>query len=313
MDELEVALPANLNPCQICGNSAAKHIPSDWLPGWDCPRCGEYDYDKSLGWRRIRSPDQMVHLSGWVREQNANGSKPVRIRPEIAARVMQRKPPGLQERASRILVVLARDYRRPYLWFVPDTITHNPELQGVSYSSGNEDVMMLLNVLEDQGFLKFAASQASLLVKGILAAEALRGPGSTSPQGFVAMWFDDNMSDAWLNGFEPGIRNAGYRPRRIDTKDYVGGVSDEIMAEIRGSRFVVADYTGQRNGVYFEAGFAMGLGLTILPTCRANDIDNLHFDIKHLNTLLWKTPEQLADTLAKRIRAIIGAGPDAID
>ena len=33
------------------------------------------------------------------------------------------------------------------------------------------------------------------------------------------------------------------------------------MAEIRRSRFVVADYTGQVNGVYFEAGFALGLGL----------------------------------------------------
>jgi hypothetical protein len=33
------------------------------------------------------------------------------------------------------------------------------------------------------------------------------------------------------------------------------------MAEIQKSRFVVADYTGQRNGVYFEVGFAVGLGL----------------------------------------------------
>ena len=85
------------------------------------------------------------------------------------------------------------------------------------------------------------------------------------------------------------------------------------MAEIRMSRFVVADYTGQRNGVYFEAGFAAGLGLTIIPTRRADEIDQLHFDIKHLNTLVWKAPTELADTLAKRIRAVIGAGPDAAD
>ena len=127
------------------------------------------------------------------------------------------------------------------------------------------------------------------------------------------MWFDDSMNDAWLSGFEPGIQAAGFRPRRIDDKDYVGGISDEIMAEIRRSRFVVADYTGQRNGVYFEAGFAAGLGLTVIPTCRDDEVERLHFDIKHLNTLAWKTPAELAEGLNRRIRAVVGAGPDAPD
>jgi hypothetical protein len=113
--------------------------------------------------------------------------------------------------------------------------------------------------------------------------------------------------DAWLNGFDPGIRAAGFQPLRY----YVGGISDEIMAEIRRSRFVVADYTGQRNGVYFEAGFALGLGITVIPTCRVDEVDNLGFDIKHLNTLPWNTPAELADNLNRRIRAVIGVGPNA--
>jgi len=49
---------------------------------------------------------------------------------------------------------------------------------------------------------------------------------------------------------------------------------------------VVADYTGQVNGVYFEAGFALGLGLKVVPTCREDEISKLHFNIKDLNTLL---------------------------
>ena len=85
------------------------------------------------------------------------------------------------------------------------------------------------------------------------------------------------------------------------------------MAEIRRSRFVVADYTGQRNGVYFEAGFALGLGVDLIPTCRSDEVANLHFDIKHLNTLTWKSPAELAEGLNGRIRAVIGAGPDAPD
>ena len=98
------------------------------------------------------------------------------------------------------------------------------------------------------------------------------------------------------------------QPDRED-KEYVGGISDEIMAEIRRSRFVIADYTKQVNGVYFEAGFALGLGLIVIPTCRADELDKLHFDIRHINTLSWKEPANLVDALSKRIRAVIGAGP----
>jgi hypothetical protein len=138
----------------------------------------------------------------------------------------------------------------------------------------------------------------------------MSSPNSTSAQGFVAMDFAVSMRDVWTNGFDPGIRAAGFAPMRIDSKDYVGGITDEIMSEIRKSRFVVADYTGQKSGVYFEAGFALGLGLPVIPTCRADQIKSLHFDIRHLNTLPWKTPADLADSLGKRIRAVVGAGPN---
>jgi hypothetical protein len=144
-----------------------------------------------------------------------------------------------------------------------------------------------------------------------MQAEELDRSYTVSAQGFVAMWFDPSLNEVWTNGFDPGIRAAGFQPFRIDNKDYVGGISDEIMAEIRRSRFVVAAYTGHRGGVYFEAGFAIGLGLTVIPTCRDDESSELHFDIKHLNTLLWQTPAELADKLNKRIRAVIGAGPSA--
>jgi hypothetical protein len=128
------------------------------------------------------------------------------------------------------------------------------------------------------------------------------------------MWFDESLQDAWTSGFYEGIRTAGYQPVRVDKADYVGGVADEIMAKIRRARFFVADYKGQRNGVYFEAGFALGLGLIVIPTCRADEIpDKLHFDIKHLNILPWTSPAELAEGLNSPIRAVIGVGPGASD
>jgi hypothetical protein len=90
------------------------------------------------------------------------------------------------------------------------------------------------------------------------------------------MSFDSSLDDAWSKGFDPGIRAAGFHPFRSDREHFIGGITDKLIMEISNSRFVVVDYTGQSNGVYFEAGFALALGLTVIPTCQADHIDKLH-------------------------------------
>jgi hypothetical protein len=301
---------AELRPCEICGNQA-QYVPSDFFPGRRCPRCGEFDYVTTVGWRKINSPDEMVRLSGWVREQNAAGVVPVRITPETSRRVAQMRVPGLRERTSRALMKLARD--KSDAWFIRDDVGRDPELQGISYSLDEQGVDLLIRILIEESSLHLDGGKCAVTAKGLRAAEALGADQSGSAQGFVAMSFDPSLREAWTDGFDPGIRTAGFRPLRLDTEDYVGGITDEIMAQIRRSRFVVADYTAQRNSVYFEAGFALGIGLMVIPTCRTDEIPNLHFDIRHLNTLPWSTPAELADGLNSRIRAVIGAGPDPAD
>ena len=57
------------------------------------------------------------------------------------------------------------------------------------------------------------------------------------------MWFDESMDQAFEVGIEPAIEEAGYKPLRIDRKEHVNKIDDEIIAELRRSRFVVADFT----------------------------------------------------------------------
>jgi nucleoside 2-deoxyribosyltransferase len=77
------------------------------------------------------------------------------------------------------------------------------------------------------------------------------------------------------------------------------------MAEIRNSQFIVADFTGQRAGVYYEAGFAMGLGRPVIWCCRKDDVDKLHFDTNHKNHIVWESAEELKQKLYTRIRGTI--------
>ena len=127
---------------------------------------------------------------------------------------------------------------------------------------------------------------------------------------FVAMWFDKQMNDAYEEGIRPGIRDAGFVPIRIDEKKDANRIDDDILDAITQSRFVVADMThgsdGVRGSVYFEAGFAHGLGLEVIYCCRRDCIDRLPFDTRQYHHIVWETPQQLRTELAERISARVG-------
>ena len=128
------------------------------------------------------------------------------------------------------------------------------------------------------------------------------------------MWFDDSMGEAWEDGFDPAIRGAGYEPVRIDKQEHVNKIDDEIIAEIRRARFLVADFThgdtGARGGVYYEAGFAHGLDIPVIFTCRRDSFDKIHFDTRQYNHIVWAEPKELRRNLMSRIAAVIGDGPN---
>jgi nucleoside 2-deoxyribosyltransferase len=94
-------------------------------------------------------------------------------------------------------------------------------------------------------------------------------------------------------------------------KEHADKIDDEIIAEIRRSAFLIADFTGHRGGVYFEAGYAMGCGLPVIWTCQKDDIEKLHFDILQYNCIDWGEPSELRKRLQKRIEALLGRGPRA--
>ena len=135
-------------------------------------------------------------------------------------------------------------------------------------------------------------------------------------QAFVAMWFDGSMKDVRVKGIMPGIEDAGYKPYLVDDDKLADKIDDKIISEIRNSRFLVADFThgpkGARGGVYFEAGFALGFGIPVIFCCRADQIDDVHFDTRQYNHILWTTPEELRARLADRIGASLGLGPGTL-
>ena len=80
-------------------------------------------------------------------------------------------------------------------------------------------------------------------------------------------------------------------------------IDDKIIAEIRKSGILVADLTENNQGVYFEAGLAMGLGIPVIWTCRKDNFESIHFDTRQYNYIVWENPGELKEKLKNRIEA----------
>jgi hypothetical protein len=159
-----------------------------------------------------------------------------------------------------------------------------------------------------------SASVCSVTLKGL---EWLgTRPSEAASTAFVAVSFDDKYQ-ALRRAIEQAIGKAGYTPVVVSQDVYAGGVMDRVLARIREARFVVADYTGNRGGVYYEAGFALGLGKLVIHSCIQEQVDSadrkdaFHFDVKHLKILPWKTDQfpKYAEDLENHIVALLGRGP----
>ena len=201
-----------------------------------------------------------------------------------------------------------------------------------SESTTAEEMEYLIDSLATRGYV----DKASQLQIGLLTYTS-SGPGflcrvttagysvieslqteSTSDQCFVALWFNEQTDALYDNAIEPAVEASGYKPLRIDRQlNFLGKIDDQIIAEIRRSKFVIADFThdesGARGSVYYEAGFAHGLDIPVIFTCRNDQIDDLHFDTNHFLHLSWSAdaPEDLIEPLKSRIEANIGMGPHA--
>jgi nucleoside 2-deoxyribosyltransferase len=153
--------------------------------------------------------------------------------------------------------------------------------------------------------------QVSLTPAGWDRFERLEAEKPKSDLAFVAMRFSEEMTVAYDDGFHPALYELGYRPIRVDREEYLGKIDDFIFANIRKSGLLVADFTEMRSGVFFEAGFGMGLGIPVVWTCR-KDFSGLlgeHFDTRQYNHLIWTDPADLKAKLRLRIEAAVIGRP----
>jgi hypothetical protein len=300
------------NSCAICDwpASGVRMRNSGEFDGLiiECPRCGTYGLigreamSQSFNWT-----SEVKNALSCAARQASEAGQPIRIAGSNAVDLAR---PHMNTRVSdnqeRLLREIARGADRPQkgVGLSPET-----DFTVIDCYSEEEFVWHIGWLERQQLVYRTGAGPKSvgltLSMEGWKRVQPFPRPGGFPGRCFVAMWFSDETRAAYERGIEPAVSDAGFKPIRIDRKEHNNEIPDEIIAEIRNPEFMVADFTGQRAGVYYEVGFAMGLGRKVIRCCRKDEIANLHFDTNHKNHIDWKTPEELRQRLYTRIRMTI--------
>ena len=323
--------------CPLCHRESRldRDFDRDMITVW-CKGCGIYRISEEAVMHcesggQLQHPSERARLSGVIREvfelQRGRGVPPVLL--SSLQELLGRAPESfdLPGKVRKLLSALSRKSLHPG---APVPISEDVD-RSLAYAENVGEFLYLSDYATTQGWIERKINKGRVYSDDLSVAPQsnavsrdwdykLTPPGwgelakiqqNDSRKAFVAMWFDPRIRHVFDQAIVPAANSCGFRAVRIDAEEYNGDVVDQIIAEIKESRFVVADLTGHRNGVYFEAGYAMGLGREVIWTCRKQDADETHFDANHFNQIRWETPEELRQKLSNRIRAVIGVLPGA--
>lgn len=309
---LRTVLPGEI--CEIC-KQAYPETKTYTSNGHDsihkrCESCGQYRLTNSAipKVNALKSYERGL-ISGWIRNQNSLGIIPVDISTDTVEKISKTAPLSVMERAEALLKEAGSKIQN-----ISDNFRRDdPSFMAASYSVTKEDVIYLLNFLHEQNLVKPTNPKThnidwKILPDGYARLDKIN-KGAASTKGFVAMSFADEHRVTYEDGIQAGVKGAGYDPIRVDRVEHINSINDEIIKQINSSKFIVADFTGHRNGVYFEAGYALGKGIPVFWTCKKDDMPNLHFDIRQFNCIDWETHIDLAKRLQTRLEAVLGTGP----
>lgn len=317
--------------CYFCGVGEC-HSPWDnsktGTRAWECSKCGTYVADASLANISSLPPVDRLKVAAFLFTQRLNGRSVVfrdgvpnypTLPPGFVevtiADALAWFPRFVAERLDRALLNLAHPSVSSSLGSSIRVVHSEP---AIVLGTDQGEAEFILASLRKRGFIEClekskGTTYVSLTAEGMNRVADLQSGRERSDYNpaFVAMWFDPSIRPAFDRLFKPAIEAAGYKATRVDDREFNAWIMDEVIASMRAAPFVVADFTGHRNGVYFEAGYGRGLGRQVIHTGRVGWLEGAHFDTEQIKTIEWanENDAEFIKKLTNRILATVGQGP----
>lgn len=303
--------------CFLCGTQAGKQRDINDTDFYFCPNCGEFGITDEAS-DSITSDKHLY--SAILKERALKGLGKIYITDSLvdnidgipcmtAESLIGLFPSSIGEILDRSLVNLGNSIKNP-----SDKLEIDESSRAMLFSRNINDIDYFLQQLFELGYISsFKSSYPSeiaLKAKGWEKIEKLKTSLSTRNHAFIAMWFDESTEVIFEKAIKPAVESDKVTTCiRVDKTEHNNKICDQIIAEIRKSRYVIADFTGNRGGVYFEAGFALGLGIPVIWVVQKSHLKNVHFDTRQYNYISYENEVDLLKTLKSRIEATI---PNAI-
>jgi len=290
--------------CPVCqsNNETVRNSPGGRAKVVDCKYCGKYEISRTVAAVDLTKYAPRWKISSAIRNKFLNGEvinlHTGNIKSLVESTVYPEDPFDFIDK------LLEYVYRKTGK--VGNTVKINPyDFPIICAESEDQFNYIISKTLDLELIEKINDDEFSLSLNGWKRISELKKLKKDSKKAFVAMCFNSELDKIWEKGIKPALEETGFQPLRIDLEEHNDKICDRIVAEIKTSGLLVADFTGQRGGVYFEAGFALGLGIPVIWTCRKNEIEKLHFDTRQYNHIVWETAEELKEKLKLRIMATI--------
>jgi nucleoside 2-deoxyribosyltransferase len=282
-----------------------------------CPRCGPFRItdEAMINLTNVKPVSDGFRLSAAIRKLALDGDEPPLLKTDntevLKNSVSSPKTP--LDAMDAVLVALGKmgsDTKR-------DTNIAMNNDHTIACLPTQQSMAKVLDVLEDAEYIR-RRNENSLRItaNGYRRIDELRRSRIASNQAFVAMSFDDDLDAAYFGGTEPALKATGYNVVRLKELEHNDLIDSRLIVEIRRSDLLIADFTKQNRGAYFEAGFARGLGIHVIYTVQDKHlhgnklkgkahIEGVHFDVGHYNAVVWSDPDDLREKLEYRIREAI--------
>jgi len=247
-------------------------------------------------------------ISSWISEQNrVFGVDRAEISDENADRIVEQKDRTIKEKFDCFMKTIV-DFSN--IQIQASNFNH-------CYIHDEYELELLFQKALDKNYIKGKVNSMmsgysllmynNILFDGLEYIESLSQINKNSKNIFIAFHFTDELQHIFDNEVKKAIEDLGFNYVRVSSSTTKSDthINDDIIGKIKSSKIVVADFSGQRNSVYFEAGFAMGLNIPVVWSCKENEVKDLSFDTRQYPHILWSTTKEFVDKLTKRIKTLI--------
>jgi len=120
---------------------------------------------------------------------------------------------------------------------------------------------------------------------------------------FTIMSFTEEFVDVF-DSYQEVCRRHHFEAERTDESTSLERVIPRIETGIGKSAFVIADVSDLSPNVFYEVGYAKGLGKDVIVTAKKGTV--LPFDVRDFPTIFWQTQRELKEKLRKSLDGLVG-------